>query len=194
MLFDGKRKAIRKQASSLVQVAKIHATGLSIPSQSALFARFPMLEEPICNDIPKWDLIATGGAVFCGHQVLAWAAASERIPHNLYQAARDQAKNVFEATFGGKTFEVVEDCNRFVAGVLEGYEEDEEQPKFEFFGGPLLGGMFSAVGIWALWNIFGREPAEEEDGAANAVGYMLGVPFTIEVPGGDPFSFWQRVL
>ncbi len=160
--FKAKGEPLKKQAQTLVQAAKINAISMFTP----LLEKYPILEKA---DLKNWDFILTVAGVF---------VASSRL--NILMNGNDREEYLMDIvaktmsewdTAGIRGFE---DCNSFFEDECNRLEKDGHEIQFI---------ASDALGIWIIWNIFGKPPeSHNELKLARTLGGMIM----------DDFSNWWQ--
>jgi hypothetical protein len=135
-----------KQAESLVAAAKVNAISAFLPLSN---------KHPILNkvNVEAWDFFATAATIFVAINNLKVAVDQQRF-RIIYGVFLPSVRKWHD---NGE--DVVLDCQQFVARNVAGGVSPQD-----------------ALGLWVLWNTFGREPTEAELSSAKAIGTVLSTP------------------
>jgi hypothetical protein len=144
-LFGHKEDTLTKQAKNLVSAANVFAVSLFVPTLD----RFSILSEIK----PKhWDFIVSVAGVF----IAATRLNSLRLDSKREEILMDIVTKEFN-TWDPDGIRAFEDCKQLFEmeydrlSTLSEYQKDNHSLASD------------ALGIWIVWNVFGRQPQSDEE-------------------------------
>ncbi len=150
--------SLQPQAERLVSAAKVVATTSFVP----LLNDFPCLRK--CN-VENWDFFATAAATCVG------------INNLLEKISADQFRSLYNAAilpelqrWSPQGQDAVLDCQTFIKRIEDANQLDGEENNTTLLA-------TDALGMWVFWNLFQRQPADEESNAARAIGQIIASQF-----------------
>lgn len=138
---------LRERASNLVPASSLAAIAMLSP----LARTYPAL---VHVDTDRWDFLVQ----IAGVHVALLALAGRRDPDALHQIIRSDLDKI-----GGRAAEFLADCAAFGNEALQDpsrFDDPQEE-------------LGNAIGIWILWNLYGRAPMFDEAAPAKTIGGML---------------------
>jgi hypothetical protein len=153
-LFGRKGDPLQGQAETLVDAARINATGFFIP----LLDKFPILRDA---DIGRWDFFLTIAGVFIAATRLRNLNLETAREEHLMAIVSDRLV-AWDSAHGLAAFE---DCKSFFERTFDGLTDTGHEPRYV---------ASDSIGAWIIWNIFDRAPkTEEERQLTRAAGVMI---------------------
>jgi hypothetical protein len=154
---------LTKQADTLVSAAHIQAVG----SYTPLVDRFRVLRTA---NIDSWDFIITIACIFVASKRLADLQLGAKRTDELMAIV---AKHLTRWAPDGVV--ALEDCKRLF---------NAEYDRLSLMGHDAQYVASDAIGMWAVWNVFGHQPATDEEAAlTRAVGLSVTQAF---------FGWWRE--
>jgi hypothetical protein len=114
------------------------------------------LPDALTEDLETWDFFLTVAAVVAAERSLA-----TRVPKDTFQVVASRILERLDEwnANGSRGFE---DCQQFVGRSLKSLGDRNDDVKFG-----------DVLGMWILWNLYGRAPTLEEAGPARPLGGFL---------------------
>ncbi len=152
----GRRNPSDEKAKSLVETARIFAITTFEPVDKEFHLKVETAEQ-----LQAWDTLMTVGGVAVALYSLRDRAPSDRFVQLVVRICKElDGWN----KIGSKA---LEDCRGFIERSSQGKKGESVDVSRE-----------DALGVWVLWNLYGRCPTHEESKPARAIGGMLGHTFS----------------